>query len=113
MSRKAIKEIERKMIDPLFCNRIGAALGAWFCWDDDVPFSVFKLLWLSMKKKLLFPEEKQLCKVKRTGFEKKLNSSQLAVVAAAAGSAVASVSVFDGSTVITGISGSSIMIRSV
>ena len=48
---KRMNETERKIIDPLCCNRIGPALGAVLCRDDDVPISVFKLVWLSVNGK--------------------------------------------------------------
>jgi len=50
-----MKETERKTIDPLFCKRFAPALGIRLCRDDVVPFSVFKRVWLSVKKKAAFP----------------------------------------------------------
>ena len=48
IKRKAINETERKIIDPLFCKGIDPALNPGFCRYEDVPFSVFKLVWLSV-----------------------------------------------------------------
>ncbi len=49
--RKVMNETARKIIDPLFCNRIGPALVAVLCRGDDGPLSVFKLVWLSVNGK--------------------------------------------------------------
>jgi hypothetical protein len=57
ISRKAMQEIERKRIDPLFCNRFGPGLGLRICRDDDVPLSVFKLVWLLVNVISLYQKE--------------------------------------------------------
>ncbi len=48
ISRKVMNETERKTIDPLCCNPVGPALVNVLCRYEDVPFSVFKLVWLSV-----------------------------------------------------------------
>ena len=47
MSKNAMKVIKRKTIDPLYCNSCPAS-GLRCCSENDVPFSFFKLVWLSV-----------------------------------------------------------------